>query len=65
VQFHLLVVLNHFVQNFFNLAFLSLELAKFLVEVVNEPDSGLVEFISIFILSITSNHRHIEMLYSK
>jgi hypothetical protein len=65
MQLHLLVVLDHLVQYFFNLAFLLLELPKLLVEIVDQPDSRLVEFVSIFILSISGDHRNVQVLNSK
>ena len=62
MKLHLPVIAYHPVENLFNLVFLALKLAKFLVKVVNQPDCRLIQLVSILIFTVAGDHGYVEVL---
>ena len=62
VNLHHRIDLRDLLEEVGHLLLLSLELAVFLIEIVDDPDCILVKLISVLVLSVMLNHGHIIQL---
>lgn len=62
VDFHAWVKLDHARKKLFDLGFVALKLAVFLVKVVNKPDRFLINVLRILVPSVLYDHRDIQLI---